>query len=459
MIAVSLSEIAAAIGASMTGVADGSLVVQGVTTDSRLIRDGMLFVALSGANVDGAHFVDAALAAGAVAAITSEGGLGARLVVEDPMLALRSLGGLIRSKSAARVVAITGSSGKTLTKDLTAGAVATQLKTIASKASFNNEVGVPLTLCSLEADTKVLIAEVGARGPGHIAMLTPALAPDISVVLNIGQAHVGEFGGIEVTASSKRELVEGLGSDGIAILNSDDPRTMEMVSSAPSAVTFGRAEGSTLRLIDVDLDDRACATMTVDSPRGTVRLSLQLPGEHLVSNALAALAVAYALDLDLAAAAIGISSAPTSPGRTTLLERGDRLILDDAYNANPDSMRAALKTLAHLGSKRPSWAVLGEMAELGASSLEAHDGIGRLAVRLGIDHLIVVGDGAAAMARAAIQEGMLPKDVHRVADHVEAVRVLEEQAEPDAVILVKASRIAGLDVVVADVFNGHEARA
>lgn len=446
MIPVTLSEIADAVRGRLAG--DPGIVVTSVTHDSRTTTPGALFIALVGEQVDGAAFIEGALANGAVAALTASDGPSPRIVVDDPRIALERLAALIRGRSHARVVAITGSLGKTLTKDLTAAAIATQRDTIATAGNFNNELGVPLTVCRLEETTEVLVAEVGARGPGHIAALTPLLAPDVAVVLNVSDAHLGEFGDLDTTARAKAELVTGLAPAGIAILNADDPRTRAMAALAPASMLFGRAHDADIRLLSCDLDARAHAHLEIGTPAGEVSCTLPLPGEHLASNALAAIAVAHALGLDLVRAANGIETATTSGGRMRLVSSGGRLIIDDAYNASPGAMRAALKTLAHLGTDRPSWAILGAMAELGDASVDAHDAIGRLATRLGIGHLVAIGDGAAPIARAAVLEGMHPDDVHAVSTRDEAFETVQRLAEPDAVLLIKASHASRLDLLV-----------
>jgi UDP-N-acetylmuramoyl-tripeptide--D-alanyl-D-alanine ligase len=455
LIPLTLAEIAEAVRGTLHG--DGSVVATHVTHDSRSVEPGSLFVALRGEHADGADFVEGALGAGAVAAITSVDGPGARILTDDPRFALQRVATIVRARSQARVVAITGSAGKTLTKDLAAAAVATQRETVATPGNFNNELGVPLTLCMLETSTEVLVAEVGSRGPGHIAALTPILRPDVVVVLNVGDAHLGEFGSLEQTARSKAELVEGLDPSGVAVLNADDERTRAMRALAPSTLLFGAASDADVRQVSCDLDEHARAQLTVATPAGTIALTVPLPGEHLAANALAALTAAHALGLDLDRAAKGIEEAETTPGRMRRIDVGSWLIIDDAYNASPESMRAALKTLAHVGRTRQTWAVLGSLAELGDATAEAHDGIGRLATRLGIGRLIAVGEDAGMIARAAILEGMSPDDARTAATRDEAEAIVRAHAEPGAVILVKASHASRLDLLVAALERGADA--
>lgn len=441
MIEVSTIDVLALVGGCSDGLADRP--VTGLTTDSRSVSEGDLFVALKGQRVDAAGFIDQALGSGASAALTTQRGVG-RITVADPLGALRAVAADQRDRCSATVIAITGSAGKTLTKDLLAAALESGCRVVPTRGNQNNELGVPLTLCAVREDTDALVVEVGARGMGHIASLMPMVRPDISIVLNVGRAHAGEFGGIEATATAKRELVEGLGPDGLAILNADDPRTLAMASSAPRAITFGQRQDSTIRLCGLDHDSQGRAHMQLATPERTLEVRLPIPGLHLASNAMAAIAVVWELGLDLDAAASAIQTASTSPGRMRAREAGKRLILDDAYNASPDSMAAGLKTLAMFVPTRSTWAVIGQMAELGDDTFDEHDRIGRLATRLGIDHLIVVGETATPALLAARHEGMSTEDAQEAAD-IDAALELLRHAPEDAVILVKASRAAGLD--------------
>lgn len=453
MISVRLSELAAIVGAQ-GDAPTADAVVTGVATDSRKVAPGDVFIAFAGERVDGTTFVADALAAGAVAAVTTSTGAG-MLTVDDPLVALQQIAADQRRRSSATVVAITGSAGKTLTKDFTVAALGAALRVASTAGNQNNELGVPLTLCALRTDTEVVVVEVGARGIGHIASLMPMVRPDISVVLNVGRAHVGEFGGIEQTATAKGELVQSLSASGTAILNADDPRTRLMAAGVSNVVLFGEADDATIQIVSVELDDVARATMTVQTPTGRVSAKLPLPGAHLTSNAAAALAVVSVLGLDLEKAAAAIENATLTPGRMRLREAGRRLIIDDTYNASPDSMTAGLKTLAAV-SGRTRIAVLGFMAELGDETLEQHDRIGRLVTRLGIDRLLVVGDDAAAMLQAARHEGMSPADASGVPDIEAAVAALGEMAD-DAVVLVKASRSQRLERVVDALVEGGSA--
>jgi UDP-N-acetylmuramoyl-tripeptide--D-alanyl-D-alanine ligase len=458
MIALTLQEIADVVGGRVDA-SDADTMVSRVVTDSRHAGPGALFVALRGDQVDGHIYARDALAAGAAGVLVRDDaadGLERSISAADPLLALRALATWTRARLGARVIAITGSSGKTSTKDLAAGALrAGGKRTVASAASFNNEIGVPLTILEADETTEVLVVEVGARGIGHIAALGPTVRPHVSIVLCIGAAHVGEFGGLENTAIAKSELVRALEPEGLALLNADDERTVAMVPLAPRALLFGRDATAAIRAVDVELDAAACASFTVVADNDVARVRLMIPGEHMVSNALAAIGAALACGVSLDDAARGVGEVAAPPGRMRVLAAGARTVIDDAYNANPDSMRAALKTLRVLGTGRPTVAVLGYMAELGPDTAREHDAVGRLAVRLGVSRLIAVGTDARAICDAARLEGMTPEDAIAVETPEDAAAAAETAGE-DAIILVKASRAAGLDRVV-DALTGRDA--
>ena len=448
MIPLTLAEVAEVTQGRLLGAAPERLVTA-VTADSRQVTPGCLFVALKGARVDGAAFAADALAAGAAAVLTRAGAgvTGPRVEVADPLAALGAVGTAVRARSRARVVGITGSSGKTTTKDLLAAVCATRLATVASPGSFNTEVGLPLTLARLEAETEVLVAEMGARGVGHIALLCRIARPDVGVVLNIGEAHLGMFGSREAIAQAKGELVEALPPEGTAVLNADDPLVRAMASRTRAAVlTFGLGADADVRAEGVELGPDGCASFRLAGRAGTASVTLPAPGEHLVADALAAAAAASVLGLSADEIAKGLAGARLSPMRMEVTRRADGLVVvNDAYNANPASMAAALKALVAMARGR-SVAVLGEMAELGEASQDAHDRIGRLAARLGVTRLVGVGQAGEVMVRAARLEGMWPEDAVAAADPGAALAALADLGPGDTV-LVKASRAVGLDVV------------
>jgi len=454
MRAMTLAEIASVCGGRVDA-GSSSVVVRGVTIDSRTAKPEDLFCALPGERADGHAFARDALAHGAAAVLAREDALteGVPSVrVPDVAAAMMRLGAAVRSGSAARVVAITGSSGKTSTKHLAAVAAATHFRTAASEASYNNELGVPLTLCLLEPDTEVLVAEIGSRGRGHIASLMPAVRPDIAVVTNVGPAHFEMFGSLEGTAAAKGELVEALRENGTAVLNADDERVRTMASrTSAHIVTFGFGDDADVRATGVEMDDRGRARFTASLHGGSVDIALNMYGEHMVPNAVAALAVAKVLGVPLDVAAAAIAEAPPVSWRMEIVDGPDGVtIVNDAYNSNPASAAAALKTLAALrAGGRRAWAVLGEMAELGPIARDEHDRLGRLAVRLGIERVVAVGEAARPVCEAARLECMTPDEAVWVADAETAASVVREGVRPGDVVLVKASRVARLERVVA----------
>ena len=439
----SLREIAEVVG----GTAWADATVTGATIDSRLMEAGDLFVALPGERVDGHAYAAAAVDAGAAAVLAARPVDVPSIVVADPAEALATLACWYAATLPAKVVGITGSTGKTSTKDLVAQVLETAGSTIAPVGSFNNELGLPLTVLRADDDTRYLVLEMSARGTGHIAWLCGVAAPHVGVVLNVGVAHLGEFGSREAIAQAKGELVEA--ARDLVILNADDPLVMAMRSrTSVPVVTFGAH--ADFRAEDVRLDDLSRASFALVTPEGRADVALRLVGEHHVSNALATAATAAACGLDVERTAAALSAAtPRSRWRMEVRETPDGItVVNDAYNANPDSMRAALKTLAHAGrGGRRTWAVLGEMAELGDAAWEAHDDVGRLCVRLNIGRLVVVGPQAKGIHAGAGLEGSWGGETTYVDDTDAALRVLHAELRPGDVVLVKASRAAGLERV------------
>ncbi|MBO9554075.1 UDP-N-acetylmuramoyl-tripeptide--D-alanyl-D-alanine ligase [Cellulomonas sp.] len=466
MIALTAAEIAAATGGVLH--ADPALVVSGpVVVDSRDVLPGGLFVALPGEHVDGHDYAVTAVDAGAALVLANrELRDGDRdlptVVVDDVEVALGELARTVleRLREAAlepggsdlRVIGVTGSVGKTTTKDLLSQLCGSVGPTIAPVRSFNNEIGLPLTVLRADESTRFLVLEMGASGIGHLTYLTRIAPPDVAVVLVVGQAHIGEFGGIEAVATAKREIVEGLVPDGVAVLNADDLRVRAMSAAAPGEVVlFGEASDAAVRARDVRLDraGRARFTLVERTQDGeeAADVDLRLVGEHHVHNALAAAAAARAVGLSLAEVAAGLTAADAlSPHRMHVVDRPDGVtVVDDSYNANPDSMRAALKALAVLaGRDRRSVAVLGEMLELGPGARDAHDEIGRLVVRLNIGLTVVVGEGARAIRDGANHEGSWGDEVVLVDDLENARLFLEHELREGDVVLVKSSYGAGL---------------
>ena len=447
MIATSLEHLAAVTGGHLD-VPDGAARVEldAVTTDSRAVPAGApLFAALRGETRDGHDHAAEAVAAGAVAVLAEH-----RMphldvptvVVADTWRALRELGRDVRTRVAPTSVAITGSVGKTTVKDLTAAAVGAGRRTHAARGSYNNELGVPLTLCGLEADTEVLVAEIGARHVGDIAELAPLVAPDLALVTAVAPVHLEVFGSVEAVARGKAELVEALGPDGTAVLHLADPRVAAMASRAPRVLSVATdLAHADVHAVDVVLDRHARARATAVTPWGRVALRLPVAGRHQVINALFALAVAGELGVDLDAAAEAIAGAALSPWRGEVVDVAGVAVLNDAYNANPTSVVAALETLLAIERTGRTVAVLGEMAELGPDAAEEHSRIGRRCAELGVDLVVGVGSAAAHTVRAA-EEGTAAAHVD---DAAAAVDYLDDWLAPGDVVLVKASRVVGLE--------------
>jgi UDP-N-acetylmuramoyl-tripeptide--D-alanyl-D-alanine ligase len=446
VIVMSVAEVGDVVGGQVHGQGD-TPVTAAVTLDSRDVQPGGLFAALDGEHVDGHDFAGKALAAGASAVLASRPVDEPCIVVDDVTAALARLATHVLGRLDPIVIAITGSQGKTSVKDMLAAVLEPSGTTIAPVGSFNNELGVPLTVLRADQETKYLVVEMGARGIGHIASLCRIAPPDVAVVLNVGQAHVGEFGSPDVTAQAKGEIVEALSSGGTAVLNADDPRVAAMASRTSARVlTFG--EAGEVVLGDVRLDDGE-PVFTLAHAGIAVEVHVPQIGAHHAPNAAAAATTALAVGLDLPTIAERLDHAEArSPMRMERHVRGDGLVvIDDAYNANPESMAAALRALAGFGMSR-TVAVLGEMLELGDGSADAHVEIGRLAAELGIDHVLAVGTGAAGIAKGAGDCGTA------VADVDEALRELSAWLTPADVVLVKASRSVRLERVTEGLLGG-----
>jgi UDP-N-acetylmuramoyl-tripeptide--D-alanyl-D-alanine ligase len=458
------SRASAAVGGRGSPDGDG-LTLGGVSIDSRRIGHGDLFVAIR-AERDGHHFVDAAIEAGAGAVLVDErwfedrqpgggagrgsgGGAGRGsgaavpvvvpvVVVADTSRALLDVGRAARDRLDVPVVGITGSVGKTSTKDLTAAALSAGLRAVGSEKSFNNELGVPLTLANAPESTEVAVLEMGSRGRGHIARLCQVARPTIGVVTAVAAAHTDSFGSLDGVAAAKGELVEALPPTGTAVLNGDDPRVSAMAARTDAdVVTYSAAtppvSTATVVAERVRLDEQLRPSFFLRSPWGSMDVRLEARGRHQVGNALAALAVAGRCGVDLGAAAVAVSTAAMSPWRMQLgRAAGGATVLNDAYNANPASMAAALHALAALPAARKV-AVLGVMAELGPDGDRDHLGVAGLARDLEVE-LVAVGTPAYG--------------VEPVAGIEEAARALGPLGPTDAV-LIKASRVAGLERLAA----------
>lgn len=486
MIALTLAEIAAAIGGELVDGAPEQVVDGSVETDSRLVGPGSVFFALLGEETDGHRFVPNAAEAGAALVVTERavdlpaGSGTAQVVVPDGYAALAALAhevvARVRASSTGRldeqgrpaplrVAGITGSNGKTSTKNMLRTILEQHGATVAPQGSFNNHVGAPVSMLRITHDTRFLVVEMGASGKGHIAKLVSIAEPDVGVVLKVGLAHAGEFGGIEATQRAKSEMVTDLPATATALLNVDDDRVASMRALTDATVIgFGTSAGADYRIAGIETDRSGTrftltappvpAEAAADHPGGTspvpetVDVRLAILGEHHAMNASAALTVAHLWGIPLAAGAEALASMTRAERwRMELLQGGPEgvTVINDAYNASPDSTAAALRTLAQV--VRPgerSVAVLGEMAELGEFSTEEHDRIGRLVVRLGIGQLVVVGPGAAPIHQAATLEGSWDGESVYIEDVDAAVHALQEMVRPGDVVLVKSSKSAEL---------------
>ena len=505
MIELSLARIAEIVGGRLTDIsaeqAAATYVTGTVEFDSRAVTSGGLFLALPGARSNGHDFAAAAVAAGAVAVLAARP-VGVPAIVVEPvpdadsgaasgrtagvlehdadgsggavLAALAKLASAVAAdlvEDGLTIVGITGSSGKTSTKDLIAAVLAPLGEVIAPPGSFNNELGHPWTVLRATRSTDFLVLEMSARHPGNIAALAAIAPPSIAAVLNVGTAHLGEFGTREAIAATKSELPQAVPASGVVILNADDPVVAQMAAkTAARVVRVGRCSDASEAEVHADiwaenviLDPLARAGFTLHAGGARVDVSLAVHGDHQVSNALCAAAVALECGADLVqvATALGVSG-PVSRQRMQVSAREDGVtLINDAYNANPDSMRAGLKALAWMGRGGPAgsrtWAVLGEMAELGEDAISEHDGIGRLAVRLDVSRLIVVGTGRpmSAMLHGAVMEGSWGSEATAVVDADAALELLRAELRGGDVVLVKASNSAGLgalaDALVADV--------
>jgi UDP-N-acetylmuramoyl-tripeptide--D-alanyl-D-alanine ligase len=458
VIPLTLAEIAAATGGRIEG--DATTPVRALTTDSRVVEPDSVFVALATGTADGHDHVAAAREGGAIAVLAERSagipGL-PTVVVADTWSALRALAFHVRRTVSPTAVAVTGSVGKTTVKDLTAAAVGAGRRVHAARGSFNNELGVPLTLLGLEHDDEVLVAEIGARHEGDIADLASLVAPDISIVTAVAAVHLEIFGSLAAIARAKAELVEALGPEGLAVLHAADPFVAAMAARAPSALLValdgdtrapGAAAAPDVWAQDVQLDRQARPSATAVTPWGRTALRLPVAGRHQLLNGLFALSVAGHLGVSLDAAAAALAEAPISPWRGAVDEVGGVVVLDDAYNANPTAVAAALQTLVALERTGAAIAVLGEMAEIGATADDEHRSVGRRCAEVGVDRLVVVGSAAASIAAGAREAGMT--EVEQVPDALAAAAVLRGSLTPGDAVLVKASRVAGLERVAVE---------
>ena len=447
-------EIARATGASVSG--GSGTTFADVTTDTRTIEKGALFIALKGERFNGEDFLQKAQEAGAAGVLVSDGcgkekteGLTIPvLCVSDTLKAYQQIAHAHREKFSLPVVAITGSNGKTTTKDLTASVLGASFPVLRTEANFNNEIGLPKTLLGLRDEHRAAVVEIGMRGLGQIEALAPIAAPTVGVVTNVGETHIELLGSIENIAKAKSEMVEALSKGGTAVLNADDFRVLAMREKAKegvSVVTFGESEGADVRgteIVQDGMESRFIATF----PNGKKQsYRLPLPGRHNISNALAALAVGYALGLAPEALAAGLEAPAMSGARFACEKRGDITIINDAYNASPLSMSAAIRTMKEIAKGRRV-AVLGDMLELGEVAKEAHRRVGEELAKSGAAVLVTRGSLGEEIAAGAEAAGMT--EVYCCASHEEAAAKLKEILRPGDTVLFKGSHGMQMDKII-----------
>ncbi|MFD6393160.1 UDP-N-acetylmuramoyl-tripeptide--D-alanyl-D-alanine ligase [Nocardia sp. NPDC060259] len=459
MITMTLAEVARAVGGRLDSVNDDHVTVTAPTAfDSRQVEAGGLFAALPGKRVDGHDFATAAMDNGAVAVLATRPTGTPAVIVDDVVTAMSDLAHAVATRYTGRVLAITGSAGKTSTKDLLTQILSRHGSVVATQRSFNNEIGFPHTVLRVQTDTDFLVLEMGARGRGHISHLAAIARPQIGAVLGIGSAHIGEFGSREAIAGAKRELVEALDASGIAVLNADDPLVAEMAEHTRAQVLrFGTGPDADVRAEDITLDDNARARFTLRHGDDAASIALGVVGVHHLANALAAAALALSAGVGFATVADGLNGASLVSGsRMEVTERPDGVtVINDAFNASPESVEAALLSLATIAATlRPTVAVLGEMRELGDTAPALHQKIGRQVADLGIGTLITVGGEHAELMATAAREAGSAKVTHVEAKD-EVLELLTEGLRGRDVVLIKGANSAGLFETAAALAAGH----
>jgi UDP-N-acetylmuramoyl-tripeptide--D-alanyl-D-alanine ligase len=446
----------------------GTTVASDVVIDSRWATPGCAFVAIKGESVDGHDFCDAALERGARVLVVSRSaedlaatlGVAAELeasVVEvpDTVRALQDLAAYHRSRLHCEVVGVTGSSGKTTTKDFIDAILSTRLRTVSTEGNRNNQFGVPLTVLRASVDTDVLVVEMAMRGPGQISQLAEIARPTVGLITNVGTSHIELLGSQDAVASAKAELIEALPERGAVFLNGDDAYSEKLASaSAAPVILYGLSSECRVTARDIAVDDESRASFTLVAPEGESHVALPVPGRHNVYNALAAAAIGLYLGITPEEIAGSLATATVSEMRMQVFTSASGVtVINDAYNANPVSMRAAVDTLAETTAATRRIAVLGDMAELGSLTELAHFRLGEQVARLPIDILVTVGPRAVRIGDGACAEGMPQNAVHQCGAAADAVRVLEGLLQPGDVVLVKASRVMGLESVVEGIVS------
>lgn len=455
-------------GALLLG--DEKTMVNGLAIDSREVHPGAAFVAFTGEHADGHDFVGEALAEGSRVLVVTRDSEGLRaaiaasrrhdvalVLVDDAHAAVQALAAAHRARLLGPVVGVTGSTGKTTTKDFLRSVLGRRMNVVATEGNQNNELGVPLTIMRAGADTGALVVEMAMRGAGQIARLADIARPDVGLVTNVGVSHVELLGSESAIADAKAELVEAVPETGRVFLNGDDAWSVTLAGRARSAVTtYGLSPSCDVRAEDISVDESGNATFTLVCEQGSEVVSLSVPGRHNAYNALAAAAVALYLEFSLSDVALGLASARVTAMRMEVFESATGMtVINDAYNANPTSMRAALATLGDVATTGKRVAVLGDMAELGSLAELAHFDLGGVVAESGADVLVTVGALARRIADGALTAGMPAAAVRPCGSAAEASEVLDDLLAPGDVVLVKASRVMGLERVVEGITHPH----
>ena len=447
---LALAQVAKFAGGSLSS-GDGTILIDKVSTDSRTIKRGELFVALRGENFDGHNFVEAVATAGATGAIVDSNWKGnagdnfALIRAKDTLLAYQQLAANYRKSLKLSVVAITGSNGKTSTKDFAAAVLARRFRVTKTQGNFNNHVGLPRTILEATSQDEVAVWEIGMNHPGEVAVLAKIAAADVGIITNIGLAHIEFMGSREKIAEEKGALAEAIDAEGTVILNADDPFTKGIATRARGKVILAGTTAGTIRASEINQSGSA-TDFTILEGAHRCRAQLPVPGLHMVQNALLAVAAGRVFGLSLEECAAGLVAAPLTKARLQVKEIRGVQFLDDSYNANPDSMKAALRTLVELDAEGQRIAVLGEMRELGGESEAGHREVGEMAAALKVDHLIAIGNVAAGLADAAKQAGL--ENSSTVASTAEAAELLAVIAAPGDLVLIKGSRLARTEQVI-----------
>src|SRR5882724_6984738 len=452
---LSIFQIAEFAGAPVSS-GDSKVSIDKISTDSRTLKRGELFVALRGENFDGHNFVESAAKAGAAGAIVDSSWKGkvpenfALILAEDPLQAYQKLAASYRRSLLLKVVAITGSNGKTSTKDFAAAVLARRFRVTKTEGNFNNHVGLPRTILEATSQDEVAVWEIGMNHPGEVTALAKLAAPDVAILTNIGAAHIEFMGSREAIAAEKGALMEAVDAQGTVVLNADDPFTPGIAARARAKVILAGTTAGTIRASEISQSGSG-TDFTILEGAHRCRAQLPVPGLHMVQNALLAIAAGRVFGLSLEDCAAGLVAAPLTKARLQIKEIHGVQFIDDSYNANPDSMKAALRTLVELDTDGKRIAVLGEMRELGDESERGHLEVGETAAALRVDYLIAIGKVAAAIARAAERAGL--EKTRAVTSTSDAAGILAEIAEPGDLVLIKGSRAARTERVMEEFGN------